>query len=968
MRKKLNTVAPSGIPLVKELDVIVIGGSTPGVAAACAAAEEGAKVFLACPESYLGEDICATGRLWLPEPETTLHPLASELFSDKNGGTSPFIRPMEVKGKLDAALLKTGVDFLFASHPADLLIGDDGAVAGVVLTGKCGPYAIGAPVVIDSTPMAAMARAAGVPFTQWNGGSLQFTRTVIGHRAENPGGCAEKQLPDIRWQEYRTGDITCSAYEYTCELKLDAWSQEVLAEAEHIMRERTWHPDQVWSSDRCYVNPPVRIDPGGGATGNSSQSSPADDGWAASPPGLYVLGPCAPISGNDPEAFKHAPSAIQTGDRLGRKIAAGIKNSRRTPASAIRPMHQQRYEGAGSICEPASSPRFDVDTPDRIPGPAGMNLPLLGEFDVVVAGGGTGGAPAAIAAARTGAGVLLLESLHALGGIGTLGYITRYYHGYRGGFTGEMTAAMKKLAEDDKGFDPDEWNAEHKSEWLRKELIKAGGKIWYGSTVSGALMEGNRIRGVVVNTPLGRGLIKAGAVIDATGNADVAAAAGAQCRMTGDFDLAVQGSGLAPRPLVPKYFNTDYTFIDDSDPVDVTRAFVTSRRKFKEAFDSSQIPDTRERRQIIGDVTLTPLHAYMGATWHDTVCLGRSNFDSHGFTVHPLFFVQPPDRKSLDVWLPLRALLPAGIEGMLVTGLALSAHRDVMPTLRMQPDVQNHSFAAGMAAAESAKKNTPLREIDVRQLQRRLVDIAILPASVLLHEDSRDAAENVCISAAGGELKHHSELAVLMSRPEDAMVLLRKRLAIEQDSETKIRCAKLLAFMGDNAGEDILVEAAGADEWDKGWNFRGMGQFGRSMSPTDDCIAALARLRSQKAHSILLEKAGRLGESDAFSHYRAISLYAEAAGGNEWASLLRELLEKPGISGFSLNSCREALVDIPSDWNDNSTRNSSLRELYLARALYRCGDSDGVGEDILRRYSRDIRGHYARHAAAILDS
>jgi len=43
-----------------------------------------------------------------------------------------------------------------------------------------------------------------------------------------------------------------------------------------------------------------------------------------------------------------------------------------------------------------------------------------------------------------------------------------------------------------------------------------------------------------------------------------------------------------------------------------------------------------------------------------------------------------------------------------------------------------------------------------------------------------------------------------------------------------------------------------------------------------------------------------------------------------------------------------------------------LKELYLARALYRCGDHEGLGQNTLREYSRDLHGHYARHAKAVL--
>lgn len=48
-----------------------------------------------------------------------------------------------------------------------------------------------------------------------------------------------------------------------------------------------------------------------------------------------------------------------------------------------------------------------------------------------------------------------------------------------------------------------------------------------------------------------------------------------------DQGLAIQGSGLPPLPVPPRYFNTDYTFIDDNNPEDVTRAMVGARRRFK---------------------------------------------------------------------------------------------------------------------------------------------------------------------------------------------------------------------------------------------------------------------------------------------------------------------------------------------------------------------------------------------------
>ena len=58
---------------------------------------------------------------------------------------------------------------------------------------------------------------------------------------------------------------------------------------------------------------------------------------------------------------------------------------------------------------------------------------------------------------------------------------------------------------------------------------------------------------------------------------------------------------------------------------------------------------------------------------------------------------------------------------------------------------------------------------------------------------------------------------------------------------------------------------------------------------------------------------------------------------------------------------------MPGGTNAEQTRRESLRELMLARALYRCGDDNGVGEKILREYTQDLRGHLARHAQAVLE-
>ena len=116
-------------------------------------------------------------------------------------------------------------------------------------------------------------------------------------------------------------------------------------------------------------------------------------------------------------------------------------------------------------------------------------MPVLGNYDVVVIGGGTAGAAAGIGAARQRAKTLVVEFLHGLGGVGTLGMIGKYWYGNRVGFTATVP----------------ENPTEVRMEFLRGELRKAGADIWFGSMGCGALVEGNRVTGAVVVTPHGRG-------------------------------------------------------------------------------------------------------------------------------------------------------------------------------------------------------------------------------------------------------------------------------------------------------------------------------------------------------------------------------------------------------------------------------------------------------------------------------
>jgi hypothetical protein len=256
--------------------------------------------------------------------------------------------------------------------------------------------------------------------------------------------------------------------------------------------------------------------------------------------------------------------------------------------------------------------------------------------------------------------------------------------------------------------------------------------------------------------------------------------------------------------------------------------------------------------------------------------------------------------------------------------------------------------------------------LDIKALQKHLVEKGNLPESVLTETDSMPLPTEQVARAVAAVTNDYDKLEVVLAAFDVAQPMLREAFAKAASSQAKLILAHILGMMGDPTGADTLAEAVTAATWDKGWRYTGMGQFGPSMSPLDSLLIALGRTRSPKALQPLLDKVSILDAQSEFSHFRALALALETLGDKRAAPPLAALLQKPGLSGHAVVNIEAALQDNPASSTDVKTRNEALTELYLARALYRCGDHNGLGEQTLKQYAQDLHGHYARHAQAVL--
>jgi hypothetical protein len=194
--------------------------------------------------------------------------------------------------------------------------------------------------------------------------------------------------------------------------------------------------------------------------------------------------------------------------------------------------------------------------------------------------------------------------------------------------------------------------------------------------------------------------------------------------------------------------NIGHTFdVDGTDEVSLTKALVYGRKSLTEyqryyrqylpGFEKMSLVATgsllgvRETRRIVGDYVLTLDDYQRRASFPDEI--GRYAYPIDNHPVRPGKATYAQHRREFDEALrykkgesygiPYRVLLPHGLDNVLVAGRCVSADRMVHGSIRVMPGCFITGQAAGVAASMAAQRGSGTRDVDVKDLQRRLREL-----------------------------------------------------------------------------------------------------------------------------------------------------------------------------------------------------------------------------------------------------
>jgi hypothetical protein len=351
--------------------------------------------------------------------------------------------------------------------------------------------------------------------------------------------------------------------------------------------------------------------------------------------------------------------------------------------------------------------------------------------------------------------------------------------------------------------------------------------------------------------------------------------------------------------------------------------------------------------------------------------------------------------------MPYRALLPRGLDNILIGGKAFSDDHDALFNLRNQPELENLGGAIGVAAAYAIRDGVSPRKVDLRKVQKRLTEVGTLLPDMLTRQIKDEPLDQAAIRAFVKELdgRHLSDwedvplanegtpqfrqkipfVEICTADPALAVPILERELA-EATGDRQLRLAQALAMFGSKAAVpvliaaiersmasgkvpprlDILPEPDAVSPYSKtrlpGWGVP---------APPADLIYSLGMTRDPRALAVWDKMASLITPAPEdftvelpwpFHYVDAICYGAELLGDPAAVPILKK------IHGQATLKNQSAKKGFQIDFN---LEKRALTEITLARTLARLGSNEGY--DTLIEYLDDNRASLAEFAHMTLE-
>ena len=373
------------------------------------------------------------------------------------------------------------------------------------------------------------------------------------------------------------------------------------------------------------------------------------------------------------------------------------------------------------------------------------------KYDVVAVGAGVAGVAAALAAARRGHKVALIEKQNLIGGLATSGLIYIYLPLCDGkgtqvikGISGEMFYKSMEFSQ----FDlPEKWGGAGNSKIgqrnnrlrvnfspagftlsLDEMLVEAGVDLWLDTRVCAVQKSGDRVTALEVENTSGRGVIQAGAFVDASGEAIIVRRAGGAVECDYNHlslwlieNIAEEnktqhdfGNTLHVKPFM--FNKNDIAPGKGMDGKSVTDFTQKCYKYLREYYRESYKTTSRYEHYPIHLPAMPQFRKIAAAK-----C--RFMLDSNGHGVHheDSIGLTGDWRAAGPVWeTPLRSLVPETLDGVFAAGRCMGAINDAWEVYRVIPAAAMTGEAAGLAAALTVENKCDSRDLDYKLVQDAL--------------------------------------------------------------------------------------------------------------------------------------------------------------------------------------------------------------------------------------------------------